>query len=105
MGVAAVRIAHQGLWGHMTALRGTQIVPVPLADVTGKLSWLIHNFLPTWPRSFRVRSPAAYSRHSEFRTRVMLRPYSVPRSVRPVADMTSSLASTSRKSQGETSVV
>lgn len=37
MGVAAVRIAHQGLWGHMTALRGTQIVPVPLADVTDKL--------------------------------------------------------------------
>lgn len=35
-GVAAVDLAHGGRFGYMTALKGNQIVPVPLKDVVGK---------------------------------------------------------------------
>jgi ATP-dependent phosphofructokinase / diphosphate-dependent phosphofructokinase len=35
-GVAAIDAAHAGAWGHMTALRGTDIVPVPLDETVGK---------------------------------------------------------------------
>ncbi|MEM1563599.1 MAG: 6-phosphofructokinase [Candidatus Bathyarchaeia archaeon] len=35
-GVAAVDLAHEGKFGYMVALKGNQIVPVPLKDVVGK---------------------------------------------------------------------
>jgi len=36
-GLAAIEAVHDGAWGHMVALRGTEIVRVPLADATGTL--------------------------------------------------------------------
>ncbi|MBS7620795.1 6-phosphofructokinase [Candidatus Bathyarchaeota archaeon] len=35
-GVSAVDLAHEGKFGYMVALKGNQIVPVPLKDVVGK---------------------------------------------------------------------
>ncbi len=36
-GLAAIEAAHDGAWGQMVALRGTDIVRVPLGDATGTL--------------------------------------------------------------------
>ena len=36
-GLAAIDAAHEGRWGTMTALRGTDIVPVPLEEATREL--------------------------------------------------------------------
>jgi len=36
-GLAAVDAAHQGAWGSMVALRGTDIIQVPLAEATSEL--------------------------------------------------------------------
>ncbi len=36
-GLAAIEAAHDGAWGQMVALRGTDIVRVPLVDATGTL--------------------------------------------------------------------
>lgn len=35
-GMAAIDLAHEGKFGHMVALQGNKIVPVPLRDVIGK---------------------------------------------------------------------
>jgi len=37
VGLKAVELAHEGKFDHMAALRGTEIVSVPLADAVGKL--------------------------------------------------------------------
>src|SRR5581483_1916041 len=36
-GLAAVDLVHDGAWGMMASLRGTEIVPVPLADAVAQL--------------------------------------------------------------------
>jgi 6-phosphofructokinase 1 len=36
-GLAAIDAVHEGRWGTMTALRGTDIVPVPLEEATREL--------------------------------------------------------------------
>jgi 6-phosphofructokinase 1 len=37
LGAAAADLVHEGKWGHMPALHGTKIVPVPLASATAQL--------------------------------------------------------------------
>jgi len=37
LGAAAADLAHEGKWGHMSALHGTKIVAVPLASATAQL--------------------------------------------------------------------
>ncbi|MFN2579418.1 MAG: 6-phosphofructokinase, partial [Pyrinomonadaceae bacterium] len=39
-GIKAYEMVRAGKWGHMTALRGTRIVSVPLADAVGELKHL-----------------------------------------------------------------
>ena len=35
-GVAAIDAVHMGAWGHMVALRGNDVLPVPLSETVGK---------------------------------------------------------------------
>ena len=40
LGVRAAAFAHEGVWGIMVALRGLDIVPVPLSEMSGKINGL-----------------------------------------------------------------
>lgn len=42
-GIGAVELILDGKWGHLAALRGTEIVGVPLAEVVGKLKYVDPN--------------------------------------------------------------
>jgi ATP-dependent phosphofructokinase / diphosphate-dependent phosphofructokinase len=35
-GVAAIDMVHNGQWGYMAAMRGTEVMPVPLSETTGR---------------------------------------------------------------------
>lgn len=44
LGVGAAAFAHEGVWGIMVALRGLDIVSVPLSEVSGKINELRDDF-------------------------------------------------------------
>ena len=44
LGVRAAAFAHEDVWGIMVALRGLDIVPVPLSEVSGKINGLRDDF-------------------------------------------------------------
>ena len=44
LGVRAAELAHEGVWGVMVALRGLDLVPIPLGEVKGKVNELRDDF-------------------------------------------------------------
>jgi ATP-dependent phosphofructokinase / diphosphate-dependent phosphofructokinase len=58
LGGAAVDYLHRGLGGNMTAYKGQEIVPVPLAEVAGKNSLVTPEIYETVSRYFRT-TPAS----------------------------------------------
>jgi 6-phosphofructokinase 1 len=58
MGAAAVDYLHRGLGGNMTAYKGEEIVPVPLAEVAGKNSLVTPEIYAMVSRFFRT-TPAS----------------------------------------------
>ena len=44
LGVRAAELAHEGVWGVMVALRGLDMVPIPLGEVKGKVNELREDF-------------------------------------------------------------